>query len=167
MVRSLELTEIYDRYFRDVFVFLCGLTADEHTAEEIAQETFVKAVEAIDSFDGTKDIRAWLFVIARNSYYSYCRKNKREYPLPEEESGISDGVSFTDAVEDEEQAFLIHAFIHEMSEPYKEVFMLRAMGELPFRKIGEIFGKSDTWARVTFYRAKARILEYMEGENHE
>lgn len=76
-------------------------------------------------------------------------------------------VDFTEQFVDEESAFLIHRFLHSMEEPYKEVFNLRVFGELPFEKIGRIFGKSSGWARVTFYRAKKRILEYMEAMENE
>ena len=68
--------KIYQRYFRDVYRFTLGLTQDEALAEEITQETFFKALKAVDRFDGSKDIRAWLFTIARNAYYSYCRDRK-------------------------------------------------------------------------------------------
>ena len=43
------------------------------------------------------------------------------------------------------------------------MFTLRVFGELPFEKIGLLFGKTPSWARVTFYRAKKQIIEYMEG----
>lgn len=68
---------------------------------------------------------------------------------------------------DQEQAYLIHAFLHRMKEPYKEVFSLRVMGELPFITIGKLFGKSEGWARVTYHRARKQIMEYMEGLDHE
>ena len=66
-----------------------------------------------------------------------------------------------------ESAFEIHRVLHELEEPYKEVFTLRVFGELPFDKIGMLFGKSPSWARVVFYRAKTQIKEYMEEVNHE
>ena len=68
---------------------------------------------------------------------------------------------------DQELAFQIHQYLHQMKEPYKEVFLLRVFGELSFEKIGILFGKSASWARVTYYRAKVQIHEYMEGLNHE
>lgn len=74
---------------------------------------------------------------------------------------------FEDTVEDEERAFAIHQFLHSMAEPYKEVFSLRVFGELPYEKIGRLFGKSANWARVTFYRAKLQIIEHMEANDHE
>ena len=68
---------IYQDCFSDVFHYLCGLTGDHHLAEELTQETFFKALKALDQYDGRKDIRAWLFTIGRNTFYSHCRKRGR------------------------------------------------------------------------------------------
>lgn len=159
--------EIYRRYFRDVYRFARGLTQDEALAEEITQETFFKALKAVDKFDGSKDVRAWLFTIARNAYYDHCRAQKRTIAREELPQELPDSVRIEDKVEDEERAFAIHRFLHGMEEPYKEVFTLRVFGELPYEKIGRLFGKSANWARVTFYRAKVRIMEHMEAINRE
>ena len=163
----MDFERIYRLYFKDVFLYLRAMSASTDTAEEITQETFVKARRSIDSFDGSKDIRAWLFTIARNTYYTYCRRQSRyaDEELPENEPDIQP--NFTERFADEESAFQIHRFLHGMDEPYKEVFSLRVFGELPFEKIGAIFGKSSGWARVTFYRAKKQIIEYMEVTEHE
>ena len=58
-------------------------------------------------------------------------------------------------------------FLHNMEEPYKEVFNLRVFGELSYEKIGTLFQKSSGWVRVTFYRAKKKIEEYMEEQGYE
>lgn len=157
----MDFEEIYQLYFKDVFLYVRSLSAEESVAEEVTQETFFKALKAIDSYDGRKDIRAWLFTIARNTYYSGLRKQKpmSDEPPPEFASPQQD---FTLQFVDEERALLIHRFLHEMKEPYKEVFNLRVFGELSFEKIGSIFGKSAGWARVTYYRAKQQIAQYME-----
>ena len=163
----MDFERIYRMYFKDVFLYLRALSADTNTAEEITQETFVKALRSIDTFDGSKDIRAWLFTITRNTYYTYCRRQARyaDEELSENEPDI--WPDFTEQFADEERALQIHRFLHGMDEPYKEVFSLRVFGELPFEKIGAIFGKSSGWARVTFYRAKKQIIEYMEVTEHE
>lgn len=147
----MDFERIYRMYFKDVFLYLRALSADTDTAEEITQETFVKALRSIDTFDGSKDIRAWLFTIARNTYYTYCRRQTRyaDEELSENEPDIRP--DFTEQFADKERALQIHRFLHGMDEPYKEVFSLRVFGELPFEKIGAIFGKSSGWARVTFY----------------
>ena len=154
--------EIYELYFKDVYLFLCGLAKDESLAEELVQEAFFKALKAIDRFDGSQDIRAWLFTIARNTFYSYCRAHKLTAPADDIAEDAASSVHVEDKLANEEDAFLIHQYLHSMKEPYKEVFSLRVFGELPFEKIGRLFGKNSSWARVTFYRAKKQIAEHME-----
>lgn len=163
----MEFDDIYRRYFRDVYRFSLSLSQDGAMAEEIAQDTFFKALKALNKFDGSKDIRAWLFTIARNAWYSYCRAHKRTLSQEDLPQDLADSVRIEERIEDEESAFAIHQFLHSMEEPYKEVFSLRVFGELPFEKIGRLFGKSANWARVTFYRAKVQIIEHMEAMDHE
>ena len=163
----MEFEEIYERHFRDVYRFALSLTQDRALAEEIAQDTFFKALKALDRFDGSKDIRAWLFTIARNAWYDYCRANKRTAPQEELPQELPDSVRIEERIQDEESAFAIHQFLHHMEEPYKEVFSLRVFGELPYEKIGRLFGKSANWARVTFYRAKVQIIAHMEAMERE
>ena len=157
---------IYHAYFQDVYLYIRSLTRDENIAEEITQEAFFKALKSIESFNGTKDIRAWLFTIARNTYFSYYKKKKwqMDFNVTDESST---GVTVLDYLMSEEEAFIVHQFLHNMEEPYKEVFSLRTFGELPFDKIGKLFGKSAGWARVTFYRAKNKIRVYMEANQNE
>lgn len=136
-------------------------------AEEITQETFAKALKAIDRFQGDKDIR---------SLAVYHCQTHVLYPLQAGEADHGGGISpvhprtekpLVEQIIDRERAFQVHRFLHGMREPYKEVFTLRVFGELPFEKIGLLFGKTPSWARVTFYRAKKQIIEYMEGIENE
>ena len=163
----MDFEGIYQSYCKDVFRYLRSLSAGEDLAEEITQETFVKALKAIDRFQGDKDIRAWLFTIAKHTYYTHCKREKRttgeEFPpsIPGPEKPL------VEQIIDRERAFQVHRFLHGMREPYKEGFTLRVFGELPFEKIGLLFGKTPSWARVTFYRAKKQIIEYMEGIENE
>lgn len=164
----MDFEAMYNEYYRDVYRYVLSLLKNADEAEEITQETFVKAIASIKSFDGKKDIRAWLFTIAKNTYISKYRKNKNVSiqgleELPEQQTQVS----FTEELDDKETAFQIHQFLHTMDEPYKEVFYLRVFGELDFQKIGSLFGKSDSWARVTFYRAKNQIKKRMEEIEHE
>lgn len=162
----MDFEVIYREYFKEVYLFIKSLSHDESIAEDITQEAFFKALKAIEKFDGSKDIRAWLFTIAKNTYFSHYKKNKREIDLDVvEESSM--GVQIVNHLMNEEHAFIVHQFLHSMNEPYKEVFSLRTFGELSFEKIGRLFGKSAGWARVTYYRARKQIIEYMEEMNDE
>lgn len=122
---------IYQTYFEDVFLYLRGLSNSETIAEEITQETFMKALKALDRFDGSKDIKAWLFTIAKNTYFTYCKRQKLFLEIVIVDNIAAPQSDFTLRVEDEESAFCIHQFLHQMKEPYKEVFTLRVFGELP------------------------------------
>lgn len=166
-VTAMGFEEIYELYFKDIYRFLLGLSRNEPLAEELTQETFFKALKAVNRFDGSKDIRAWLFTIARNTYYSYCRTHKIIVSVEELTQDIPSSVRVEDHLTDEDSAFAIHQYLHTMAEPYKEVFTLRVFGELPYEKIGQLFGKSAGWARVTFYRAKRQISEHMEAIDDE
>jgi len=147
-------------------LFIRSLSHDESIAEEITQEVFFKVLKSIEKFDGSKDIRAWLYTIAKNTYFSHYKKKKRQIDSDVvEESNM--GVQIVKHLMNEEDAFTVHQFLHSMNEPYKEVFSLRTFGELPFEKIGHLFGKSAGWARVTYYRARKKIIEYMEEMGHE
>ena len=162
----MDFDRLYQAHFRDVFVYLRSLSAAEDVAEEVAQDTFVRAMQAIDLFDGRQDIRAWLFAIARNPSYSPCRRPRR-FVAADPPADPPDPHIFTEEMADGEYALRIHRFLHEMKEPYKEVFTLRVFGELSFEKIGLVFGKSPGWARVTYYRARKQIVAYLEGSEHE
>jgi RNA polymerase sigma-70 factor (ECF subfamily) len=161
-VRDFE--RIYNEYFADIFRYVLALSRNESIAEEVTADTFFKALKKIGKFDGRCDIKTWLCQIAKNTYYDFLRKNNRQTDEPLPENIASDciiDVSF----DDKETALRIHKILHNMQEPYKEVFTLRVFGELTFSQIAELFGKTESWARVTYHRAKGRIAESMKEED--
>ena len=154
-----DFEEVYRRYFADVYKYVLALSRDEATAEEVTQETFFKALTAIDDFRGDCQLRVWLCQIARNQYLSLCRERKR-FGVAAEEPG-DDGIEA--GFDDREDAKKLHRLLHGLPEPYKEVFSLRTFGELPFAQIGELFGKTESWARVTYFRARQKLKEGFHG----
>ncbi len=152
-----EFEEVYRLYFRDVYRYCLALTRDEQVAEEVTQETFFKALKAIDKFDGKCRLYVWLCQIAKNTYLSMLQKGRTgEELLP------PSGESLEEKLLTKESAFEIHQILHALEEPYKEVFSLRTFGELPFRQIGALFGKTESWARVTYHRARLKIREELQ-----
>ena len=95
--------------------------------------------------------------MARNAYYDHCRRAKRTAPLEAAADAAADAPDVVQLLADETAAFTVHQCLHALDEPYKEVFSLRVFGELPFEKIGAIFGHNAAWARVTYYRAKTKL----------
>ena len=156
-----DFQEVYDLYFRDVYRYVLSLCRNELVAEEITQETFYKALAKLDGFDGKCKVSVWLCQIAKNTYISMCRKDKHLDPNTDM-TLLSDRTSIEDGFCDRETAFAIHKVLHALEEPYKEVFSLRTFGELSFRQISELFGKTETWARVTYHRARLKIKEELK-----
>jgi RNA polymerase sigma-70 factor (ECF subfamily) len=156
-----DFGRIYTEYFSDVYRYVLSLSRNETIAEEITQETFFKALRHIDQFNGTCKLYVWLCQIAKNTYFSHLQKRKRIAPDTD-----GDFPEITPDLEkdylDKESARRLHVLLHDLSEPYKEVFTLRVFGELPFSQIGELFGKTENWARLVFYRAKKQLQEGMK-----
>ena len=159
-----DLEAVYRAHFSDVYRYALALSRNEQTAEEVTQATFFKALTAIDTFRGECQLRVWLCQIARNQYLTLCREQKH---FTDQEAEAADG-GIEEGFADRESAAQLHRLLHDLPEPYKEVFSLRTFGELPFGElpfgqIGELFGKSESWARVTYFRARQKLKEEFDG----
>ncbi len=154
-----SMDEIYQSYARTVYKYLMSLTHSEDTAEELTQETFYQAVKSIERFDGSCSISTWLCAIAKRQFLSY----KRRHPVTDEfESADIKVVSAeNEAISYENRVELLKR-LHECEEPYREIMYLRIFGNLSFKEIGDIMGKTENWARVTFYRGKEKLRKELE-----
>ena len=156
----MDFGDIYEKYFRDVYLFILTMSKSADVAEEITQATFFKALKEYKNFKGDKYMKSWLCQIAKNLYVDQMRK-KKIFSLDE----VKEAAAFTDIEEsmiDKNDAISIYKILHCLEEPYKEVFTLRVLGELSFKEIADIFNKNDSWARVTYYRARIKIQELMK-----
>ncbi len=158
-----EFDEIYRLYAEDVYRFLLKLTRNETVAEDILQDTMLKAVTSFSGFKGNCSLKTWLCTIARNEYLNYCKRRENRH-LPLDEVQLADSESLEQRISDKLTAMELHTVLHRLEEPYKEIFTLRVFAELKFEDIGALFGKSANWARVTFFRAKEKIITIMDEE---
>ena len=165
----MEFEQIYNTYFKSVYQYIWQLSHNEHIAEEITCETFFKAMKSIGDFRGECDMRVWLCQIAKNTYYSYLKKNSRIISIDEAELlNIADPDTFVEEqVSTQEESRRIRKVLHNISEPYKEVFMWRVFGELSFKEIGDLYGKTNNWACVTYHRARKMIQSRLEEISNE
>ena len=164
----MNIEELYRTYFDIVYRYIRSISQDGALAEEVTQETFFKALKKADQFRGDCDVRVWLCQIAKNTLYDHLKKQKKQLLGDEklEKAESAGGELLEEKLAQRSQAMEIHKVLHRLSEPYKEVFSLRTFGELTFREIGMLFGKSVNWARVTYYRARVKIREELEYEDH-
>lgn len=159
MFVTLNFEKLYSAYFMKIYSFVLLIAKNPDLAEEITQETFFKALKASRQFDGKSSEYTWLCAIAKNTAYDVLKKQKKFEMLDE---NVQDDADFRQNIVNKETALRIHEQLHKMEEPYKEVFQLRVFGELPFADIGRIFQKTESWARVTYHRARLKLQEKLQ-----
>lgn len=153
--------KLYEAFYMKVFSYVCTLTRDHEDAVEITQETFFRAITTSKEFRGESDSYTWLCAIAKNLFIDETRRRSKMEDVPLEEQ-VDSGKDFEKSLMDADSSIRIHRILHGLEEPYKEVFQLRVFGELSFKEISSIFQKTETWARVTYHRAKLMIKERMD-----
>jgi len=151
--------QLYNTYYMKVYSFVMTLAKNRTDSEDITQKAFFRAMTTDEKHRGGSSEFTWLCAIAKNIFIDEQRARKH---IGESEPEAVSNVNIEKSVVDEDTAFRVHQVVHNLEEPYKEVFQLRIFGELSFRKIGLLFGKTENWARVTYHRARLKIQERME-----
>jgi RNA polymerase sigma-70 factor (ECF subfamily) len=160
-VQTDSFDQIYQDYFDPVYRYVFSLSGHPNVAEEITQETFFKALRSLNRFRGDSSLKSWLCAIAKNIWISEQRKKKVQ-PIDDAASLADPAVGPEESILRQDESMHIHRLLHHLDEPYREVFTLRTLGQLCFRDIGELFGKSENWACVVYHRARAKIMKKME-----
>lgn len=162
-----RVKEMYEENVTAVYKYLFCLTHNADLAEELTQETFYQAVKGIDRFRGECKISAWLCQIAKRLWYKELEKRHREVPVAE----VKEGISEFDTIENNYllnvEKVELFRLLHHLDMSTKEVMYLRLAGELSFAEIGSIMGKTENWARVTFYRGKQKLMKGREEWNRD
>ena len=149
---------VYEELFPQVYRYLLVLCGDLDLAEELAQETFFQAIQHIDSFRGDCKLYVWLCQIGKRKYLAGLRRQKRSGEMPDLERQPSPD-QLEERLLDRESAMELHRRLHALPEPYREVFSLRVFGELSFGEIAQLFSRTESWARVTYHRARSKLKE--------
>ena len=169
----MDIEKLYREYFTPVYRYTLSLVHDPDMAEQITQETFFRALKKINDYRGEASLKVWLCQIARNLSFDSLKRQSKTTALTKHDDDESDDYELPAGSESdpEEQllrkqtAMKIHRILHDLKEPYKEVFQLRTFGDLSFAEIGELFGKSESWARVTYYRSRMMIKEELDEDS--
>lgn len=159
-----DMEAIYQEYASLVYRFLYSFTQDREWAQELMQETFLRAVTSISRYDGSCKLSVWLCQIAKHVLWQEIRK-KKHIDLVELDDTLPDRTALDGeaSVLSQENKMELYQAIHHLSETEREVILYRITGELSFREIGTILGKSENWARTVFYRAKQKIRKELDG----
>ena len=162
------MEELYKKHSRFVYNYLYSLCESHEISEELTQETFYKAIIGIENFRGDCKLNVWLCQIAKNLWKDYLRKEKRIKLISIDEDSYIERLiiekSLENHIEDRSEIINLYKQIHKLDEKTKEVFLLRIKGELSFKEIGEILGKSEEWARINYYRGKIKLKEELDND---
>ena len=150
-MENTEFEKIYQENAVIVLRYLLSIGCSIDDAEDIVQETFIKAIISIDSFHSTCKLSVWLCQIAKHNYYDLIKKRKKELPIQDFEFEIQS------LQQDNKDYLELLELIQEMPEPYRTVFIKRELEGYDYSDIAKFFGKTENWARVTFFRAKRKF----------
>lgn len=156
-----DVKAIYCEYSDDVYRYLLSLSRDQGAAEDLLQSTFLQVVKAVTMFRGECAVKTWVFAIARHEYFRWEKNSPPIFELGEEQISRENTEALCE-LRDETRRIL--DLIGEADEPYRSLMLLRIVNDLPFKEIGVILGRSETWARVSFMRAKIKLIKTLEGE---
>lgn len=152
--------EVYEEFAQPVYRFLLSLTGSNDLAEELLAETFYQAFRHIDRFEGRCSLYTWLCQIGKNAWLKECRRNKRYSRIGMEELMLSDERPLPEEnLLTKEMHQRVRKAVQSLPEPQREVFLLHALGEVKLKEIAAIYGKSESWARVTYYRTKQQLAQ--------
>ncbi len=155
----MDIEQFYKSNYRVVYCYLFSLCRDRYTAEDLTSETFLRAIRKIDTYDDRMKPSTWLCTIGRNLYLNQVKKESRRTDL--EKVILADPDSPEDVLIRKENIRQLVQIIEALEEPKRQLFLLRRQG-LSYREIADIMGKTETWARVTYYRVKESVLQRME-----
>ena len=159
-----SMEEIYQRHAQAVFCYLCSLTHDADIAEELTQETFYQAILHPERFDGSCKIRTWLCAIAKNQLAVYRRKHPQIQDWETADIPETSAMSAESEILDQLARVDLLKKLHDCPEPFREVIYLRIFGNCSFREIGDVMGKTENWARVTYYRGKEKLGKELKND---
>ena len=155
-----DFEKLFNENREFIFKYLMKMTRDITLSEELTQETFFRAYMNYSSLRNKEKASVWLCQIAKNTYFAWHNEQKKKGSLEDLEA-VSDTNDIEEVFVQKELSQKALCCLHELEEPYKEVFMLSVFGGFSLKDISATFGKSESWARVTFYRAKQKLLEKM------
>lgn len=154
-----EFELIYKELYHDINNYFYYLYGDKDIAAELTQETFYKVLISLHTFSEKCSLKTWVFSIAKHTHYQFLKqKSKSEFKNPYG----NEGQSFTSQ---SDTKIIVHTALSQLKEPYKQVLILHLINDLNFKQIAYLIGKTENWAKVTFFRGKIMLKELIDKED--
>ncbi len=159
-----EMESLYREYAKQVYKYLFTLCHNADLAEELTQETFYRALKSSKNYDGTCKIYVWLCQIGKHVWYQELDRQRRRGTAELVDDIVASEKNLEEAAILRDEKMRLFRLLHRLEEPVREVMYLRLTGEFSFKEIGELLGRDETWARVTFYRGKQKLMKWRDND---
>ena len=157
-------SRLVERYWDRLYRLLYRMTRDRHTAEDLTQETFLKALGAVQSFRPGSNFRAWVFRIGHNNFVNQKRSERRtKHQLPEDAPAPEvGGVEIT--TENREALEVVHKAVADLPDDFRVALLLRVEEGLSFREVAKILGTTEETARWRVFKARQKLMKVLSPE---
>jgi RNA polymerase sigma-70 factor (ECF subfamily) len=156
---------LVERYWTRVYRWLYRLTRDQHVAEDLVQEAFLKAIAHLDRFAAGTSFSAWLFRIAHNHYANHCRSVRSSQPLPDDlPAAVPEPTQYAEA---RESLAGVAAALDRLPNELRAALLLRAEHDLSFHEIAQALGLTEETARWRVYKARKMLLSWLEARQEQ
>lgn len=154
------LTLVYEKYHRELYLYIYSLSRNHHIAEDLTQETFLKALLSLPEEHG--NIRAWLYMVARNLFFNYREKVSRNVSLEEEMKRSDEEKDLLANMIENERKLQLYQALKKLDMKKREILLLQYFGDLSQKEIAAVLHITPENVRVLAYRAKKELKKYME-----
>ncbi|WP_262008862.1 RNA polymerase sigma factor SigM [Bacillus licheniformis] len=163
----MTIDEIYQMYMNDVYRFLLSMTKDKHLAEDLLQETFMRAYIHIHSYDHSK-VKPWLFQVARNAFIDYVRKHKKEVTISDDMIGNLFQNAVQSPAHQVEIKEVLTLYMNQLPDNYRKALTLYYLKELNYKEASSLMNISEANFKSVLFRARQRLKAlYNRGVNDE
>jgi RNA polymerase sigma-70 factor (ECF subfamily) len=155
---------LIDVYWDGLYRWLYHLTRDRHAAEDLTQETFLRALAAVKTFRPGSNFRAWLFRIGHNNFVNQKRSERRtKHPLPDDAPALGSATVESNA-ENREVLETVQRAVAELPSDFRAALLLRVERELSFRDIAKVLGTTEETARWRVFKARQKLMKVLAPE---
>lgn len=159
------LKELYNKYYRELYLYVYALSSSREVAEDLVQETFLKAILSLS--DSHTNMRAWLYMVARNLYFNFAKKEKGKESLDNALGSPAKEPSMTDRLIENERKRLCFEALQKLQGAKKEVLILQYFGGLSQKEIAATLHITCENVRVLSFRAKKELKKHLEEKGYE
>ena len=155
-----NINELVEEYSNNIYKYLICLTHSQDIAEELTQETLYRAIKNINQLKDDTKIELWLCKIAKNLWLQDVQRKKRYINISDNNLiKMKSEINIEEDLIQSDNINILYENIERLDDISKEIILLRLNGDLKFKEIGEIYGRTENWARVMFHRAKQQIMK--------